>query len=70
MTRRKGEITLPDIKRHWPHHVALPAERVRGFKNSEACAALQVQPRLVARSDRRPPSNNKDSDPGLMARPW
>jgi len=41
VTLRKGEITLPEIKRKWTHHVALATDKVRGVKNSQIPGALQ-----------------------------
>ena len=41
MTRGRGEINRGDLKRKWPHHIALPAEKVRDRVNREVifCAA-------------------------------
>jgi hypothetical protein len=49
VTRRKGAISRSQLNRQWPHHVALPAETLRGIGNSEAVYAflkpLSVGPR-------------------------
>ncbi len=49
MTRRKGEITRADLKRKWPHHGALSADKVHSLANSELvwsfAATLSAAPR-------------------------
>jgi hypothetical protein len=51
MIHRKGEITKADLRRRWPHHVVLPADKLRWLMNSEivrtAAAALSAAPLRV-----------------------
>ena len=49
---RKGEINRAQLRRRWPHHVILAADKVRGLKNSELvcgfAGALSVAPRTYS----------------------
>jgi hypothetical protein len=53
--RRKGEITGDDLERKRPHHVALPADKMRDLVNREVifCAAGVLSATPLAYSLRR-----------------
>jgi len=48
----KGEISQARLRREWPHHVALSAEKVRGAKNYDLvhgiADTLSVAPRTFS----------------------
>jgi hypothetical protein len=52
MIHRKGEITKADLRRRWPPHVVLPADKLRGLMNSEivrtAAVALSAAPQTYS----------------------
>jgi hypothetical protein len=59
MTCLKGEIICGDLKPKWPHHVALPAEKLRAPVNRELifCAAGLLSATPLTYSMRRDDSD-------------